>query len=1300
MLITDTSVKHKTTVFVLTIIIIISGLFSYYSMPREAAPEVVIPNVFVQTNYRGVSPEDMENSVTKEIEDKLKGLKNVKKVTSTSKEGSSLINIEFVTGTDIDDALQKVKDKIDLAKAELPTDLDDDPSVFEVNFSEMPILIMTLSGKCGLKQLRDIAEDLEESIEGIPGVLEVDIVGGKEREIHIEVSPERMALYGVPFTALSSVVSGENANISGGSIKTGEGKYQLRLEGEFKTAEEAEQIIVMSRNNSPVYLRDIAEIKDSFKDMDSTSRFNGYDSVNVYVKKRAGENIIRIIDDVEALLKEKKRQWPSNVEITSLENSADEIHMMVSDLENNIISGLILVIVVVCIAMGLRNAFLVSLSIPLSMLLGFIILKMLGITLNMVVLFSLTLSLGMLVDNAIVIIENIYRFMQEGVGKVEAAMKATSEVAYPIIGSGLTTIAAFAPMVFWGGVMGGFMSYLPKTVIVVLASCLFVALVINPAMASVFMKADKKSGKTRSAEDVMQGGESPLTTSNSRIIKIYSKILSAALGTGIPKWENIEAKGRFQRYSRHLLSLVPRFAVLSFSMAAFIVMIMFWVYTTGLQTPTEFFPEIDPKRINVTMDMPEGVDLSYCNKISREIEKCVYDKRAADGEDISYETAMALKTHADVFGNKYQGPSDIANIKNSYTRISSLGDENEVSFSFLDMQDRTERSIETVSKIKSRVTKITGAKITVERPKEGPPTGAPINIEIVGEDLPTLGLIAGAVKDFVRQVPFTKNIKDDYKQGAPTLSVKVNRKRAALLGLNSSMIGFALKSAINGTEISTYREGDDDFDIIMRLTEADRHEFETLEKLFIPTSSGMLVPLSTIVEIEYTGGLGQIERVNYDRVVTVQADVDTAKTTGNTARMQAEAILKGSPLFTHNKVFSRTPEEAYGETEDFEGLPAKEQERLAEKLEKENIKLLNQYNIDEELLKMFPEELEKIKNSTDIDSLTLNLNNFIEGNRYFIENRKSVKEFLSIADGKGLIKDQKEVSKIKNLAIVAPFIHEKNMKLNRKFIDTAFSRILMPIQEGLILPPGYSYRFTGEEEHQKESAEFLSWAGSVAIALIFMILVSQFNSVLYPFIIMTSVILSLAGVFLGLGVCNMPFGIIMTGVGVISLAGVVVNNAIVLIDYIIQLRERGMERDQAIMAAGATRLRPVLLTAITTVLGLIPMATGISFDFHPGTFGLQTAAESSQWWQSMAIAVIFGLGVATLLTLIIVPVLFSLLDDLHNLTWRLIAKSGGILSGIHTQYWLRFWRKSKITPTPKDPCYHEYMALYKNKYQR
>ncbi|MBN1256172.1 MAG: efflux RND transporter permease subunit [Planctomycetes bacterium] len=1299
MFISDFAVRQRTTVFVLTVILILAGLYSYLILPRESAPEVVIPHVFISTTYRGVSPEDIELSITKEIEDKLKELDNVKKIASNSSEGMSKIDVEFITGTDINDALQKVKDKVDLAKAELPLDLEDDPSVEDFDISEMPILTFALSGESGQKKLRDIGEDLQEKIEGIPGVLEVDVVGGLEREIHIEVDPSRMALSGVSYEVLQGKVKSENANVSGGSVRTGEGKYQIRIEGEFKTAEDVEDIVVMMQGDGkPVYLRDIAVVSDGFKDRNDASRLDGKDSVTLYVKKRSGENILGIVDKVKALVAQEKSNWPADTRITYLEDQSEEIRMMIADLENNIISGLILVILVVCLAMGFRNSVLVSLSIPLSMLLGFVVLQALGVTLNMVVLFSLTLALGMLVDNAIVIIENIFRFMQEGVPRIEAAMRATGEVAGPIIASGLTTIAAFTPLLWWEGIMGEFMSYLPLTVIVVLSTCLFVALVVNPALAAVFMRAKITVNKPRSADEVMSAGEHPMLHGGGLIIGFYRKILRSALGMDIAT--GVGRSSRWRRYFRRLMPLLPRISVLLLAGLTFILMITFWYYRIGMEKGSEFFPTMDPKHATVTMEMPEGADLKYCDAIVREGEMRIFDKRAQEYVDgvqaISYKEACQPKQYETKRNRSYQSPSDIENIKACSSRVNSLSGSsggmfatstNGVTVLFNDLLDRTEKSPEIMERINERVKGMTGCKVTVDIPQEGPPTGAPINIELVGDDLKQLGEAAKKVKKIIAMVPYIRDIQDDFMEGAPTLKIRVNRKRAAFLGLSSGSIGYVLKAAINGIEISTYREGDEDYDIIVRVLESDRHMIETLRRLFISSPTHGQIPLTSIATIEYIGGLGEINRIDHNRVVTIKAEVDEEKTTGITARQQAEKLLEGTPFFTPEKLFAQGKSEedlkAVELPEEFAGIFQKIEAEASEKrsfLDKWMAAITARFSDDEEKLS------QKL--------IAVKLNNIIRELKYEYH-QAAIDAFITKTATAFPPEDEKFAKlKLAQRMVTQMDVNSKERQnFNRMLLNLLYPELLVEKTSGIEMPPGTRYRFTGEFEFEKEASDFLTWAGSVAIALIFLILVSQFNSVLFPFIIISSVVLSLSGVFFGLGICKMPFGIIMTGVGVISLAGVVVNNAIVLIDYTEKLIRRGMARDEAIVTAGATRLRPVLLTAITTILGLIPMATGYSWDFHWETFGPVTESEMAQIWSNMAVAVIFGLGMATMLTLVVVPVLFSLLDDLSQLGLKFFNKLCEWVMGrferTKNSYWKFVWKITRLQPRPGEPGYKQ-----------
>ncbi len=1077
MIVSDNAVKKSVTVIVLACIIIVYGVYSYSVIPRENDPDITIPYVFVSTSHRGVSPSDIETGITIELEKKLKGIEGIKKIQSVSSEGLSSIQVEFVTGTDIEKALQDVKDKLDEAGGELPDDLENDPAVFEVNLSELPIAVYSLYGTCGLSCLKDIADDLKDEIEGVPGVLEAEITGGLEREIRIEVIPDKLSYFGISITAFQDKLTRENRNISGGVIRMGDGRFQLQIPGEFKKPTEIYGLVLGTHNGQPVYLKDVATVVDGFKEETSRSRLDGRDAISIAIKKRSGENIIGVSDAVDALIKKAESGWPQNTGIVKVMDKASDTREMVADLENNILSGLVLVVLVIFFAMGLRNAILVSMSIPFSMLLSFSILYLMGITLNVVVLFGLTLALGMLVDNAIVIIENIYRYMELGTPRIEAAKKATSEVAYPIIGSTLTTLAAFSPMLFWPGIMGEYMRYLPLTLIVTLTSSLFVALVINPALASKFMKIKDTRLQKNRAVDTDLPIEVPIKQEG-RILQGYTRILRFAIG-------------------RPIVIVLSAFAVL-------ILLFQGWMLVIGLEKPIEFFPSIQPKSMHVNVEPPEGADLYYVDRLIKRIELAIVGAEAGDTKepddllsyyDNIYSAAYSPKTHQKDDGSTFTGPSDLGNIRNIYTKaVSKAGGgsmfstttPNNIGIRFLDLADQKRPTAETIEEIRNRLANIAGGKITIGAEEEGPATGSPINIEIYGDDFMILGKLSKQIREVIAGIPHVTDVRDNYSEGNPTIQVMIDRQKAALFGLTTDMIGFALKTAYNGLDVSTYRESNKDYDITVQLPEKDRRQTNMLRELMIPLPSGYMVPLSTLADIEYTGTIGDIVRVDNRRVVTVKANVDETKIPGPVARAEAEELL-----------------------------------------------------------------------------------------------------------------------------------------------------------EGFSLPSGYGIQFTGELEMQKESESFLMKAFVIALFLIFFLLVSQFNSISLPFIIMTSVVLSLGGAFLGLAIFQQPFGIIMTSVGVISLAGVVVNNGIVLVDYTNTLRERGMDIHAAVVSAGATRLRPVILTAVTTMLGLLPMVTGVSFDFH--NLAISWVSESSQWWRSMAVVVIFGLMVATFLTLLVVPSLYAFL---------------------------------------------------------
>lgn len=1038
MIVNQTAQHRHPLVLVTLVLIIVAGLYSYVKLPREAAPDIQIPYIFVTTTYEGVAPEDMEKLVTIPLERKLKGLEGVEELTSQSNDGESTIAIKFLPSEDIDDALQKVRDKVDQASGDLPSDLEDDPVVSEMNFSDMPIIQVVLSGPFSLKRLKVFAEDLEDRFESIPGVLDARIIGGLEREIHVEFDLDRVGAYRVPFTAMLESVERGNVNMPGGSMDIGDMRYQVRVPEDFQNPAEINSIVAFVRDGKPVYLRDVAAIRDHYKDPMTLSRLNGENAVTLQVIKRSGENIIDINDQIATAVEEMRELLPPSLNISLTADMAEDIRNMVADLENNILTGLILVLFVVLIFIGGRSAVFVSVAIPVSMLITFALLRLLDITLNMVVLFSLILALGMLVDNGIVIVENIYRHMQEGKDRFQAALDGTSEVAWPVITSTLTTIGAFFPMIFWPGIMGGFMSFLPKTVILALMGSLFVALVINPVL----------SARYQTAAPPRFAGDGNVARSRSK--RAYMWLLGWALN--------------------HRALVLGVCVVMFFGSA-----LAFGKFGKGV----EFFPETEPKRAYANVKLPVGTGLDATDRYIRIIEDV-----CSEYEDVRYVIGSTGAATGGDFGGGGSG-----------THLGS------VTLDFKPIGERTRHSSEIVSEVRDRLAaQITGVELRVEKEDEGPPTGDPVSLEIYGDDMQVLAGIVEQVRELMRDIPGIVDMKDNLVTGKPEIQIRVDKEKTALLGLDTYTVAYTVKAAINGAKVGVYREGKDEYDIVAKLPRKDRESVESLKRITVSGPDGEPVPLTTLARVELASGLGSINHKDQKRVVTVSSDVSG---------------------------------------------------RLA----------------------------------NDI-------------------------------------------------------IRELDDRLGT-----------------LSWPRGYTYSFAGEQEEQRKAQEFLSEAFVVAIFLIFMVLVAQFNSMVTPLIVLTSVVLSFIGVFAGLLLTGTAFGIIMTGVGVISLAGVVVNNAIVLIDYFEQLKATGMETREALMAAGLTRFRPVLLTAVTTILGLLPMALGVSFDFF--RLELITESESAQWWGPMAVAVIFGLLVATLLTLIVVPVLCSLQDGARRWMARRRAARAG-----------------------------------------
>jgi multidrug efflux pump subunit AcrB len=1197
MILSDAAIRNRTTVFVLIFLIFVAGLSSYLALPREAAPEVKFPHVLITTVHRGVSPEDIENTITKEIEVELSGLKGLKEIRSISAEGISTIDVEFDSGVDIDDALQRVKDKVDIAAADLPTDPErQEPIVQELDSSEFPILMIGLAGDVSEVRLKQIAERLEDEIEAVPGVLEVDVIGALEREIRVEIDPDRVAAYELTGQELMGVIPAEHVTRTAGSMETDGMKFSVRLDAEFDRADEIFTIPLASRGGKMIYLSDVARVRDTFKDRETYSRLDGRSSITLVVKKRVGENIVEIAERVKVVLDEASKLVPGGVSFVLTSDQSDAIGNMVRDLENNIFSGLVLVVLVLLLFMGLRSSLIVASAIPMSMLISFAVLQAMGVTLNMVVLFSLILALGMLVDNAIVIVENVYRHRQMGYGPVKAAMMGTREVAWPVITSTATTVAAFAPMLFWPGIMGEFMRYLPMTVIVVLISSLFVAMVINPVICSV------------------------------------------AGGSG----ESEKREGIFLRGYRRLLHVALEHRVV-ISVVAILVLVSVFVIFGRRNSGVELFPEVDPKQAVVSLRFPQGTNIDHTDAVTRRVEEVVERFRTDPNTGhtlIDHIQANVGSGGYDFFGSA--GGSHVANV----TMI------------FPDFEDRhdSNQSGRVIKAVRAALGSIPGCELKVEAMDEGPPTGDPVSVRIIGRDLATLERYSDRVQELIASTPDLVGMRSDLESARPELLFRVDRQRASSLDLNTATIAQFLQTAILGSDVADFREFNDDYDIVVRLPEDQRVDLDDLLRLRIPSMAGKPVPLSSVGRFIYTPGLGTIHRIDQKRVVTVSGDKEEGSRESNAilkdvqnrlhplgpGRLEPGDVTDANVILVElnpdspgeRSAVARRLWERMGWFQASRIKPAFAKDRLEPADRNALVGVLNELLVAKDLFR--PSDYQGLDLAPQARKLRQQIDRSIQAGPMH-------EMLVSLGLAESIVSDQ----------AVARF--------NRLVLQAAWPESVVD-RPRLVLEPGYRIEYAGEKEESDKAQAFLANAFLFAILTIVCILVTQFNTLSAPLIIMTTVILSMIGVLIGLMVFDLKFGIIMTGVGVISLAGVVVNNAIVLLDYTRQLQRRGMGLIDAAVEAGATRLRPVLLTAATTILGLIPMATGVSVDFRGlgslaptiGSLatldwdGAWTAAqgflilrsESGEWWKSMAIAVIFGLAFATMLTLLVVPSLY------------------------------------------------------------
>ena len=1111
---TTLSVKNATTVIILTVILAFVGVFSYKKMPAEAFPEIIMPQIYVGTAYPGNSPLDMEKLITRPLEKEIKSITGVDKITSTSSQGFSAIDVKFDFSVKPSEALRKVKDAVDKVKATatFPKDLPVAPTIMELNISELtPIMNINLSGDFSTDILKYYAELLEDKIEALPQISAVDIRGIQEKEVKVNVLLHKMEAMEISFQDIEAAIANENMTISGGDVIVDGIRRNIRVVGEFKDWREIEDIIVKQEKFNIVYLRDIAEVSFEFKERDSYAREFGSPVVMLDVKKRAGQNLIEASNQINAIVEEMKNQsFPENLSVTITSDQSEQTKNQVNELENSIIFGTILVVAVLLFFLGLRNAAFVGIAIPLSMGIAIFILNAMGVTLNMMVLFSLVLALGMLVDNGIVIVENIYRLMDEGYSPLKAARYGAGEVAWPIIASTATTLAAFIPLLIWPGIMGEFMKYLPITLMIVLGSSLFVALVINPVLIGLMAKLNTKQvrrvafvlialGVLLLLGSAFSGGNMLIVTGVFILInpRVFGPLTNKFQFGILPKLENIYEKTLQSALKHPVKYLLGTFGLLFVS--------IFWFAASPPKVL--FFPENQPLYLNVFIQQPIGTDINETNQIALMVEDKIFkyfnDSVVIDGEKMS-----KMFIVESIVGQVGKGTSDPA----QGISMENTPEKARIQVTFVQFNKRKGLlTSEIMNDIRALLKGIPGVVLSVDKNSDGPPTGKPINIEIVGDEYDDIIEEADAMLRFIKSknIAGIEELKMDIQLGKPELMIKVDAQKARRLNLSTAQIGMTIRTALFGKEVSKFKLGEDEYDIVVRLNEYTRNNVDNLMNQVI-TFRDMLtgqirqVPISAVADIQKTSTISAVKRKDLKRLITLQSNV------------------------------------------------------------------IGGYN---------PTEV--------------------------------------VAD----IKSELANYKTKN---------------------------------------GIEYKFTGEQEEQAKEFDFLMSALLIAVFMIFLILVAQFNSISAPFIILTAVFLSLIGVFLGINLTGMDFVILMMMIGIISLAGVVVNNAIVLVDYTKLITERreselnlsGKGKEKLplkeviplIVSGGKTRLRPVLLTAITTVLGLLPLAIGLNIDFisffGSGDPKLSIGGDNVIFWGPMSWTIIFGLTFATFLTLIIVPVMY------------------------------------------------------------
>ncbi len=1104
---TSWAIKNKNTVYLAIVLLLFFGIFSYSSLSKELFPEINFPTVFVSVVYPGNSPSDIENMVTNPLEKELKTLKDVNQIKSISVQDAAMIFVEYKANIDIDDVFQDVKDVVDRSRSELPDDLPTDPQVIEFTFASFPVVTINLSGDYNIDELKEYADYLIDELETISEVSSVDLQGISEKEVQVNLDVHKLQELNISFREISNAIKFENITMSAGDIEMDNVNRNIRIIGEFTDVEQIANIIIKSTDNKIVHLKDIAEVKETYTDATSKSRLWNQPVVSLQIVKENGENVIECVQKSFDKIAEAQQagKIPQDLRITVTNDQAHNVKMLLHNLENNLIMGVILVVLILLFFLGLRNAVLVGFSIPMSMFMSFAVLNLLGETVNMITLFSMILALGMLVDNAIVVVENIYRYAANGEKLKDATLKATSEVAVPIIASTLTTLAAFFPLVFWNDMMGEFMKLMPVTLIIVLSSSLFNALVFTPVLSNVLIKTSDQIRKPQKKKSLIWIGvllalSIPLyvlqkyTPANILVIVAVLILLYSFVLFDLSIWtqqkflvwlENIYL--RFIKYSlkgkKPMIFMIGMFLLLFFTM----------IFYFGIKKPKVIlFPNNEPQYLSLTATLPSGTTLEYTDSIMSIIETD-FDQQMEPYKDIIKSKLVnigkGVKTDGFSMGNKLNQGQIVV-------RFVGFDDRHGINTSEIQMQ--------LSEHFKNRYP---GIKFIIEKNKMGPPTGKAVNIELSGDDMGQLIAYSDSIISMVdkAKIPGIEQMEVDIETDKPELLITVDKEKAGRFGLTTLQIASTIRNAIFGNEVSKLKAGDEEYPIMVRFSKEYRNNISALLNQKITLHKGrevVEIPISAVTKLEMSNSYSSIRHIDKVKTLTLSSNV-------------------------------------------LEGY-----------------------------------------NANDIN------------------------------------------------------------------------KIVQATLSSLKLPEGYAISFTGEQKNMASSMKFLKSAMFIAIALIIIILVTQFNSIAKPLIIGASVLFSTIGVFGGLATFDMNFVIMMTGIGIISLAGIVVNNAIVLIDYIDFLKtdrkkELGIEPEgnlpideikNCIVEAGKTRLRPVLLTAITTILGLISLAIGLNFNF--GGFlskfqpNIYLGGDTVTFWGPMAWTIIFGLAFATFMTLIIVPVMY------------------------------------------------------------